>query len=380
MSKSNIEKLHAQVENNEGLLLVIAAEAFFALMDVSIKLLGTDISVLEIVWVRMVVTYAFSIAYMYYAKINDPILGPPGVRILLTFRGMAGYIGIFGLYYSLQYLPLADAVALTFLTPLFTAVFGALLLKEKFGIKEASGAMISLIGATLIARPPFIFGTTGHHSEMELRGPETMDEHGVTPHQRIVAVGVALLGAVGAAIEYTLIGIIGKRAHPLHNTTYLAMLSITAATIRYISPPVMNNQIILALISMIVMKTPIIVPSKWSVAGLLVLVGIFGMISQTLMTMGYQREAIGRASMGVYTGMIFALILGKVMFGTVPGMISFAGTAMILGSALYIALTNGKGEKKEGEKAFFSMNEDEDVEVRLLGMNERREDVELASA
>ncbi|KIL58809.1 hypothetical protein M378DRAFT_85927 [Amanita muscaria Koide BX008] len=363
MFKSNIEKLHAQVENNEGLLLVIAAEAFFALMDVSIKLLGTDISVLEIVWVRMVVTYAFSIAYMYYAKINDPILGPPGVRILLTFRGMAGYIGIFGLYYSLQYLPLADAVALTFLTPLFTAVFGALLLKEKFGIKEASGAMISLIGATLIARPPFIFGTTGHHSEMELRGPETMDEHGVTPHQRIVAVGVALLGAVGAAIEYTLIGIIGKRAHPLHNTTYLAMLSITAATI-----------------SMVVMKTSIIVPSKWSVAGLLVLVGIFGMISQTLMTMGYQREAIGRASMGVYTGMIFALILGKVIFGTVPGMMSFAGTAMILGSALYIALTNGKGEKKEGEKAFFSMNEGEDVEVRLLGMDERREDVELASA
>ena len=52
--------------------------------------------------------------------------------------------------------------------------------------------VISLIGATLIARPPFIFGTTGHHSEMELR-PETMDEHGVTPHQRIVAVGYAML-------------------------------------------------------------------------------------------------------------------------------------------------------------------------------------------
>ena len=75
MFKSNIEKLRAQVGNNEGLLLVIAAEAFFALMDVSIKLLGTDISVLEvsswtlqhlsidthrarqIVWVRMVGLY-----------------------------------------------------------------------------------------------------------------------------------------------------------------------------------------------------------------------------------------------------------------------------------------------------------------------------------
>ncbi|KAM6496514.1 integral membrane protein DUF6 [Amanita muscaria] len=326
----------------------------------AVKLLGTEISVLEIIWVRMVVTYTFSVAYMVYAKINDPVLGPPGIRILLTFRGLVGYIGIFGPYYALQYLPLADAVALVFFTPLFAAVFGALILKEKFGIKEASGTMISLIGATLIARPPFIFGTTGHHSEMGLRGPETMDEHEVTPHQRMVAVGVGLLGAFGAAIQYTLIRIIGKRAHQLHNTTYLAMLCIAATTI-----------------SMVVVKTSIIVPSRWSAAGLLVFVGIFGMISQTLMTMGYQREAIGRASMGMYSGMIFSLILGKVVFGTVPGVTSFVGTAMILGSALYIALTKGKGEEKEGEKAFFSMNEGE---VRLLGMDERREDGELASA
>ncbi|KIL54220.1 hypothetical protein M378DRAFT_174381 [Amanita muscaria Koide BX008] len=82
------------------------------------------------------VTYAFSVTYMFYAKINDPVLGPPGVRILLTFRGLAGYIGISGSYYSLQYLPLADAVALTFLTPICTAILGTLILKEKFGIKE----------------------------------------------------------------------------------------------------------------------------------------------------------------------------------------------------------------------------------------------------
>ncbi|KAM6499945.1 hypothetical protein JOM56_005453 [Amanita muscaria] len=166
------------------------------------------------------VTYAFSVTYMFYAKINDPVLGPPGVRILLTFRGLAGYvrppiflcasttvhryIGISGSYYSLQYLPLADAVALTFLTPICTAILGTLILKEKFGIKEASGAstsfanllftsdcfvttVISLIGATLIARPPFIFGTIERRSEMGLSGSK------VTPHQRIVAVGFAFL-------------------------------------------------------------------------------------------------------------------------------------------------------------------------------------------
>lgn len=53
------------------------------------------------------------------------------------------FFGLFGVYFSLQYLSLSDATVLTFLAPLCTGIAGSLLLKEKFTLKEA------LAGCTL---------------------------------------------------------------------------------------------------------------------------------------------------------------------------------------------------------------------------------------
>jgi len=82
-------------------------------------------------------------------------MGPEGIRLLLVFRGVSGYVvcertitaifhnesnlrffGLIGVYYSLQYLSLSDATVLTFLSPLCTAASGALFLGEKFSCKE----------------------------------------------------------------------------------------------------------------------------------------------------------------------------------------------------------------------------------------------------
>lgn len=47
------------------------------------------------------------------------------------------FFGLFGIYYSLQYLSLSDATVLTFLAPLCTAIAGALFLKENFRRTQA---------------------------------------------------------------------------------------------------------------------------------------------------------------------------------------------------------------------------------------------------
>ena len=94
-------------------------------------------------------------------------------------------------------------------------------------------------------------------------------------------------------------------------------------------------------IGLAVTRTPIVVPTQWSFVGLLVLVGVFGLFAQTLMTMGFQREAVGRASMGVYTGIVYGLGLGWVVFGSVPGALSLLGTMLILGSAVYVVFVKG---------------------------------------
>jgi drug/metabolite transporter (DMT)-like permease len=46
------------------------------------------------------------------------------------------FFGLFGVYFSLQYLSLSDATVITFLAPTCTAIAGAVLLKEKLRIAE----------------------------------------------------------------------------------------------------------------------------------------------------------------------------------------------------------------------------------------------------
>ena len=55
------------------------------------------------------------------------------------------FFGLFGMYFSLQYLSLSDAVVLTFLTPMCTGLAGKLFLKEKYTLLQASAGRASFI-------------------------------------------------------------------------------------------------------------------------------------------------------------------------------------------------------------------------------------------
>jgi drug/metabolite transporter (DMT)-like permease len=54
---------------------------------------------------------------MRWTDVEYPLLGPPGVRLLLAARGFVGFFGLFPGYYALHYLSLSDATVLSFLAP-----------------------------------------------------------------------------------------------------------------------------------------------------------------------------------------------------------------------------------------------------------------------
>ena len=83
-----------------------------------------------------------------------------------------------GLYYSLQYLSLADATVITFLGPLATGLLGFLVLGEPFTVREVLGGIVSLGGVVLIARPAFIFGRKA--ADADLDHPLTIDSVNAT--------------------------------------------------------------------------------------------------------------------------------------------------------------------------------------------------------
>ena len=164
-TQKNITKLKSFAKRNHGLLLLACSMLFFSTMNLFFKLLTSlppeesqPITALEIIFIRMSITWVGCIAFMLATGVENPILGPKGVRALLALRGFSGFFGLFGIYYSLQYLSLSDATVITFLGPLATGYLGYLALGEKFTWKEVASGFVSLGGVVLIARPAFIFG------------------------------------------------------------------------------------------------------------------------------------------------------------------------------------------------------------------------------
>src|SRR5438045_2683272 len=145
---------------NLGLLCIALAQMFFSMMNLCAKLLSMgdpQIHPLEIIFVRMAVTWMGCMTYLYYNNIPDFVIGPKAIRSLLIIRGVFGFFGLFGIYYSVQYLDLSDATVLTFLAPTLTACFGRVFLKEPFIRTELYAGIISLLGVVLIARPQSLF-------------------------------------------------------------------------------------------------------------------------------------------------------------------------------------------------------------------------------
>ena len=107
-----------------------------------------------------------------------------------------------------------------------------------------------------------------------------------------------------------------------------------------------------------------IVPTERLYLSMLVLIGIFGFCAEILMTKGFQIEAAGRASMGLYSKIVFTLILERVIFGTVPGLLSTLGTCLILASAIYVTTTKAReGDNVEEGRALLNPYVDSHADV-----------------
>lgn len=261
---------------------------------------------------------------------------------------------------SLQYLPLSDATVITFLAPIVACWACSILLHEPFTRNEQIAGMISLLGVVLIARPtsllphysdlpPVASGAGDGIPSINVTIPaDLLGLNHVTSAQRLSAVGAALLGVLGAASAYTTIRWIGKRSHPLISVNYFAAWATIVSTVALFAVPGIGFHL----------------PANLRQWLYLVSLGICGFIMQFLLTAGLQQERSSRATNMVYTQMLFALAFDKLVFHTTPGALSIAGSSLILGSALYVALHNTNTKKTEGQGRRDGRG---DEEVALVG-------------
>ncbi|KAH9036484.1 drug/metabolite transporter [Lactarius pseudohatsudake] len=284
-------------------------------MGVAVKwLIGSDdpVPTLELILVRMVITYVCSVAYMYWKRIPDPFLGPKGLRALLVLRGLTGFFSLAGMYFSLQYLSLSDATVLTFIAPILTSFSGAAFLKEPLSFRETLSGLSSFLGVVLIARPQFLFGSQAFSDP---------SEELVTPAQRMISIAAALIGVLGATAMFTVLRAIGKRAHILQSLNFFASQCVLGSAL-----------------GMVLFKVPLVVPTRVLWLAMMFVVGILGLIGQALLTMGLQRETAGRSALAIYSSIVFAIMFEFIFSRTTPSPLSVIGTLIIVSSAMYITV------------------------------------------
>ncbi|KAK7751457.1 hypothetical protein SLS62_006542 [Diatrype stigma] len=371
-------------QRNIGLFFVFLAQTFGSVMNTAAKLLTSgdgssnskQFHALQIIFVRMLATAVLGFLYMWYQQVPDFPFGKRNIRGLLVLRGFAGFSGLFGSYYALTYLNLADATVISFLVPTLTAFvcyvwlrFGPTLTippflpQEPYTPKEALAGLIALAGVLLVARPPFLFpreavadprdsdsddlamvflrlvtpdqpSPRGIHGISGYGGGGLVPPEAPSPSQRGLAVLCAVLGTFAAATAYTTIRVIGKRAHSLVSVNYYALVAtVGSAAIILVHPD----------LEFVLPRGAL----QWT---LLTIIGIAGFLLQFLLTEGLKREKAGRATNMTYLQMVFALIIERVVWGTTPPPLSLLGAVLIIGAAIWLSLQRNQKPNEEQQQ------------------------------
>ena len=145
-------------------LLAIAAEGLLTLMDALIKLLTARYPTLEIAFLRYFFGLIGAIVYTAWVRPGWPTRE---ATVHNSLRALLIVVIATSFFFALGRLPLADAIALSFISPVLTALMGALLLGERLDWRIAVALCAGLAGMLLIVGGSL---GSGHYSDEVLIG------------------------------------------------------------------------------------------------------------------------------------------------------------------------------------------------------------------
>jgi drug/metabolite transporter (DMT)-like permease len=204
-------------------------------------------------------------------------------RAMLQFMAMSSMFTAFGM------MPLADAVAISFSSPLFLTVLSIPLLGEKVGRYRWGAVIAGFIGVLVMVRPG----------------------SGVLESGAIFALSNAVFGAIST---------IGVRRMTL--TEHSATL-------------VFYQGLIATILSACLLPFGWVTPT-WIDLLMLVTIGLASGAGQYLWTQAFRFAPAAVAAPFNYTAMIWAMMFGYLVWGDVPTLALLAGAAIVASSGLFI--------------------------------------------
>ncbi len=277
--------------NKIGALWMIAAAVGFTVNGVLVKMtLASGIGFMQVGFARAFFAVLPLLPILLTLGATAFRTNHPWIHIARASVGAGAMICGF---YALEYLPLANVVALGFTTPLFVIFAAVILLGEKVRWRRWSATAIGFLGVLVIVRPNDLLGS----------GTE-------------LAVLAALGTALGIAIATTLLKRFPKGESEAVMLFYFCVISIlltAGPAIASWQPPTLEQWLLLA--------------------G----VGLVGVASQAMIIRAFRTGEATFVAPFDYSKLLFAAALGYVFFGEAPDAWTWGGAGIIIAATLYIA-------------------------------------------
>ena len=289
-------------KRNKGILCIICAAFFFALMNLFVKMSG-DIPTLQKAFFRNAVAIIFSLALLFKNHVN--VSRCKGNWHLVLLRSLFGTLGIFFNFYAIDHLNISDASMLNKLSPFFAILFSYFILKEKAKPYQLACVFAALAGTLFILKP----------------GGIQSGSNGIFSLVSFPAIS-GLLSGMSAGLAYTILRKTTGRGVPGNLVVFIfsvfsCLCSLPFFIINY--TPMNLNQL-----------------------AFLILAGLAATGGQFSITAAYTYAPASELSVYDYSQVLFAGILGFLFINEIPDLFSYLGYIIIIGASVIMFIMRSR--------------------------------------
>jgi len=292
--------------NPKGIVLILLGMAFFSIQDSLIKFINEDTSLYEIYFGRTLIAF---ILLLIYLKVSSQKLTLKTHYPLLTItRVICFFFGFSFFYISLTFMTLAMANALFFSSPFFVSILAVIFLKEKVGIRRWLGIAVGFLGVYIVLDPNF----------------EDFN------YMKLAPVACSLCYAVSMTItKYT-----SSKDNVYTQMTHLYIGALIISTLFFIFAGKGQFNTFSDPTYQFIFREWFSNPSyAWP---FIIGMGFIGAISFYCVFSAYSVASPSVVSLFEYSLIIWAIIIGYLLFDNIPSPRTFVGVVLIIGAGIYI--------------------------------------------
>ena len=282
-------------ENVQGSIWIILASFLGAVMGGVIKFVGQRIPVFEILFIRQICVLLIISPLL----IRNPIkLFKTNKLKLHIMRGTFAAIAMITGFTALVHLPLAEATAISFAQTLFTTLLAIIFLKEIVGIRRWTATIVGFVGVLIIIRP----------------SPDRINEY-------------AILALISSLFVAGIIVVLRRLAQTDTPSTIMAYQSLFVTVI--MTGPALYFWIM----------------PTWLELTLTLMIGGLMSAMQWMRIQGMKAAEAASVAPFEYVRLIFATLIGIIIFSEIPTVWTVIGSVIIIGSTLYTLKRNAAREQ-----------------------------------